>query len=148
MGIEIKLPTRATPRIPSLNEAHPALIGIEQASTSREEPVGKRPEDRQWVREGAEHGRGRSPAAPGRSRFAPPSSPFPLMLNENWRVVDDPLQWIVQQRKGNRRGKNTGWRGRLFFRTRSGLLSRLEEYCGEVDAQARAALEALPERHG
>jgi len=24
-------------------------------------------------------------------------------LNVNWRVVDDPLQWILQQRKGNPR---------------------------------------------
>ena len=62
-------------------------------------------------------------------------------------MVDDPLQWIVQKRKGNRRGKNTGWHGRLFFRTRSRLLSRLKEYCGEVDPQARATLGALPEWH-
>jgi hypothetical protein len=99
------------------------------------------------VRERPEHHGGHSSASPDVSRLAHPRQSFPVVLNANWRVVDHPLQWVLQQRKGNQRGKNTGWRGRLFFRTRSGLLGLLTEYCGQVAAQSRATLEALPERH-
>jgi len=79
--------------------------------------------------------------------LAHPSISFPLYLNANWRVVDHPLQWIVQRRQGKPRDKNSGWCARLFFTTRGGLLSRLREYCGEVHPQALVKLEALPERH-
>jgi hypothetical protein len=41
---------------------------------------------------------------------AHPSDRLVAQLNERWRVVDDPLQWILQQRKGNARSKNSGWR--------------------------------------
>ena len=34
-------------------------------------------------------------------RPAHPSNRLVAQLNANWRVVDDPLQWILQQRKGN-----------------------------------------------
>lgn len=147
MGVEVKLPARAARRISSLNEAHPALIGAEQPSTSPEQPVGKRREARQGVRESAEEGRRSSPTAPDVYRLAHARQSFPIVLNENWRVVDHRLQWGVQQRKGNRRSKNIGWHGRLFFRTRKGLLKLTREYCGCVDPLALAALSALPEWH-
>lgn len=45
---------------------------------------------------------------------APSTSPPPLehpsnrliaQLNKNWRVVDDPLQWVLERRKGKLRKK-------------------------------------------
>jgi hypothetical protein len=99
------------------------------------------------VREGRKHDCGHPHAplqAPG---LAHPSLAFPIVLNASWRVVDDPLQWIVEERKGNPRSKNSGWRGRLFFRTREGLFGLLREYCGELGPSALASLMALPERH-
>src|SRR6185312_16167425 len=69
------------------------------------------------------------------------------LLNEGWRVVDDPLQWILQRRKGNPRKKNSGWRDRSFCTTREGLLRCVRESCGEVDDTALAQLRALPNFH-
>jgi hypothetical protein len=92
---------------------------------------------------------------------AHPSNRFVTQLNERWRVVDDPLQWVLQQRKGTPRKKNTGWQARSFCRTREGLLrcirencclpdqggSRcVEEYRG-VDGAALQQVRALPEWH-
>jgi hypothetical protein len=74
-------------------------------------------------------------------------TPLLAQLNANWRVVDDPLQWILQRKKGNPRKKNYGWRNRSFCRTREGLLGCVREYCGDVDAGAQAQLEALPDYH-
>ena len=68
-------------------------------------------------------------------------------LNESWRVVDDPLQWILQRRKGNPRDKSSGWRGRSFCRTRDALLRCVREQCGEIDANSLAVLKALPDWH-
>ena len=68
-------------------------------------------------------------------------------LNKNWRVVDDPLQWILQRRKGNSRNKNSGWQDRSFCTTREGLLRCIREYCGEVNQNALADLQALPDYH-
>src|SRR5262245_57697984 len=64
-------------------------------------------------------------------------------LNTNWRVVDDPLQWILQRRKGNPRKKNSGWQDRSFCTTREVLLRCVGEYCGEVDQNALVDLRAL-----
>ena len=44
---------------------------------------------------------------------AHPSSRLLAHLNENWRVVDDPLQWILQRRKGNPRTYAAAKRGEL-----------------------------------
>jgi hypothetical protein len=68
-------------------------------------------------------------------------------LNASWRVVDDPLQWVLQHKKGNPRSKNPGWENRSFCTTRAALLRCAHEYCPEVDAAALAALIALPEHH-
>lgn len=66
-------------------------------------------------------------------RPAHPSNRFVAQLNERWRVVDDPLQWVLQRRKGNPREKNSGWEGRSFPRTRKGLLRCIREYCCSSD---------------
>ena len=68
-------------------------------------------------------------------------------LNESWRVIDDPLQWILQRKKDNPRKKNPGWRDRSFCRTRDALLRCVREYCGEVDPSALVTLKALSDWH-
>jgi hypothetical protein len=80
-------------------------------------------------------------------RPAHPSNWLTAQLNKNWRVVDDPLQWILQRRKGNPRKKNSGWQDRSFCTTREGLFRCVRESCGEVDDEALAQLRALPEFH-
>jgi hypothetical protein len=80
-------------------------------------------------------------------RPAHPLDRLVAQLNESWRVVDDPLQWILQRRKGNPRKKNSGWRDRSFCRTRDALLRCVREYCGEVDPSALATLKALSDWH-
>ena len=61
--------------------------------------------------------------------------------------MDDPLQWILQRRKGNPRKKNSGWQDRSFCRTREGLARCVRENCGEIDVDAYARLLALAEFH-
>jgi len=78
---------------------------------------------------------------------AHPSNRLIAQLNENWRVVDDPLQWILQRRKGSPRAKNSGWRNRSFCTTREGLLRCIRECIGETDVDAFAELRRLPENH-
>jgi hypothetical protein len=78
---------------------------------------------------------------------AHPSNRLIAQLNKNWRVADDPLQWILQRRKGNPRKKNSGWIDRSFCTTRHGLLRCVRELCGEVDDEALAQLRAFPEFH-
>ena len=65
-------------------------------------------------------------------RPAHPSNPLVAQLRERWRVVDDPLQWILQRKKGHSRKKNSGWQGRSFCRTR-GLLVCIRESCCSPD---------------
>ena len=91
----------------------------------------------------------------------PPSRRLVAQLNENWRVVADPLQWIVQRRKGNPHSKNSGWDNWSFCRTRDALLRGIREYCclpdqGEhrsvreyrsVDGAAVEQVRTLPEWH-
>ena len=76
---------------------------------------------------------------------AHPSNRLIVQLNASWRVIDDPLQWILQRRKGNPRKKNSGWRSRSFCRTREGLLCCIREYCCSPDqGQSRC----IREYHG
>jgi hypothetical protein len=80
------------------------------------------------------------------SRPAHPSNRLLAQLNGQWRVVNDPLQWILQRRKGNPRKKNSGWKDRCFCTTRDALLRCVREYCGDIDEDALTDLQALPER--
>jgi hypothetical protein len=81
------------------------------------------------------------------SRPAHPSNRLVAQLNRNWRVVDDPLQWVLQRRKGNPRKRNSGWQDRSFCTTREVLLRCVRESCGELDQIALAYLQALPDHH-
>ena len=98
----------------------------------------------------------------GRSkRPAHPSNRLIAQLNATWRVVDDPLQWILQRRKGNSRAKNTGWRARSYCRTKDALLRFIREHCclpddgtlgcieeyRGMDGAALQQISALPEWH-
>jgi hypothetical protein len=101
------------------------------------------------------------PRQHGERAPAHPSNRLVAQLNETWRVVDEPLQWIPQRRKGNPRSKNTGWQNRSFCRTREALLRCVREYCcspdeGQLrsiheyrglDPEAFMQLAALPEWH-
>ena len=75
-----------------------------------------------------------------------------VQLNDRWRVIDDPLQWIVQYRRRDR-GRSDGsedsrsWEGRRFCRTRTALQRDITENCGEVDPAAIAIIERLPNWH-
>jgi hypothetical protein len=80
-------------------------------------------------------------------QLAHPSNRLVAQLNERWRVVDDPLQWILQRKKGNPRKKNSGWRDRSFCRTRDALLRCVDGYCGEIDDNSLAKLRSLPDWH-
>jgi hypothetical protein len=69
------------------------------------------------------------------------STGLAIALNDRWSVTDDPLQWILQCRRGDQ------WHARSFCRTRSALQRCIREYCGPVDAVARLQIDALPDWH-
>ena len=69
-----------------------------------------------------------------------------VRLNDLWRVVDDPLQWILA-RRGSKNGKFGPWKARSFCTTRKALLRCIREYCGAVDPAAVAFIESWPEQH-
>ena len=69
------------------------------------------------------------------------------VLNENWRVIDDGVQWILEKRHGRPTSKNTGWRRRSYPTSRKSLLASVEKWCGSVEPSALRILEALPEDH-
>ena len=68
-------------------------------------------------------------------------------LNDRWRVIvcAAGIQWILQRRRGERRG-TARWEGRCCCRT-SGALNRLSRtHAGAVDPVAAAILASLPDR--
>ena len=67
-----------------------------------------------------------------------------VQLNASWRVADDPPQWSLQYRKGNPRGRTSGWVGSKFIRNRDHLLDRIEELCGNVDPHAIETTQSWP----
>ena len=81
-------------------------------------------------------------------------SVFPIIVNERWRVSHDgELQWILAQRTGVKVAPRPSgslrepWRARYYLVWRRHIISCIKEHCGEVDADALLAVEALPERH-
>jgi hypothetical protein len=100
-----------------------------------------------WVREGCRASERDQESQERAERPAHPSNQLVAQLNESWRVVDDPLQWILQRRKGNPRSKAAGWRGRSYCGMREALVRCVREYCGEVDVDALAKLNKLPVWH-
>ncbi len=76
-----------------------------------------------------------------------PRPPFPIRLNDRWRVVEDDSQWILQYRRGKAGTKTDGWHSRKFNRRRDCLIECIHRNCGVVDAAAMALLRTLPEIH-
>ena len=99
------------------------------------------------VREQSFHPDGGDVATDKLSAPAHPLNTLVAQLNERWRVVDDPLQWILQKRKGTPSKKKSGWQGNAFCRTRKALLRNIRERCGEIHPKTLAEIEALPEWH-
>jgi hypothetical protein len=75
------------------------------------------------------------------------STGLTIELNDRWRVVDDPLQWMLQRRTSNGGEKHSGWHNRSYCRARDGLLRCIREYCGDVNSIGLMQVEALPEWH-
>jgi hypothetical protein len=66
---------------------------------------------------------------------------YPVVLFGDWRVVYDPLQWILQRRNGDR-GR---WDNRNYCVTKAGLLRCVREYCPKgIDI---SGVEGLPSWH-
>lgn len=67
-------------------------------------------------------------------------------LNSRWRVIEcvDRLQWILQQRRGERRGQPR-FDGRSYCRTREALIRTCRAHAGEVEPAVRAILDLLPD---
>ena len=74
-------------------------------------------------------------------------SEWPIVLNERWRVVVDPLQWILQVGKGRKGPRHTGWAGRSFCTTRATLKREIRRLAGDVDPAALAIIDGLPDQH-
>src|SRR5262249_17442642 len=112
---------------------------------SRNDPIGTHPS--RGVRELVIVGE--APSEPSDVAKVPAHRFYRLVayLNQSFRVVDDPLQWMLQQRKGNPRKKNSSWRGRSFCRTRDALVRCVRECCGEIAAEAVSKLQTLPDWH-
>ena len=70
-----------------------------------------------------------------------------IQLNDRWRVVDDPIQWILERRKRNPGKRSTGYEGERFHRKRRFLMQSIRELCGPVDPAALAEIETWPELH-
>jgi hypothetical protein len=84
--------------------------------------------------------------APGSSAspspVAHPSDRLLIQLNDDWRVVDDDRQYVIQRRRGHARSRATGWIGRCLSDSRSTLA--LHSQCGDLEPEAIAAIESLP----
>jgi hypothetical protein len=70
-------------------------------------------------------------------------------LNGSWRVIacKDGIQWILQRRRGERRG-GARFDSRSYCRTREALIRVCREHAGEISPSAMAVLEALPRMIG
>ncbi len=77
----------------------------------------------------------------------PAAVEFPIILKDRWRVVDDPLQWILEVRKGQAAKKSTGYRARSFCSSRTGLAQCIRDNCGDLYPDALAPIDLLPDLH-
>jgi hypothetical protein len=68
-------------------------------------------------------------------------------LNDSWRVIvcAAGIQWILQRRRGERRG-TARWESRCFCRTSEALNRLSRGRAGAIDPSADATLASLPER--
>jgi hypothetical protein len=64
------------------------------------------------------------------------------LLDDQWRIIDIPGQWVLQRLSGIDGAKNRVWANRLHYTSRASLPG----HC-RGNALARALVEALPEWH-
>ena len=77
------------------------------------------------------------------------------VLNVKWRVSDDEdLQWVLQRARARKEAGGAAsdvggvsWDGNAYCNTRSALIRNIKERCGDVDPDALAIIEALPDRY-
>ncbi|PLX37071.1 MAG: hypothetical protein C0606_11180 [Hyphomicrobiales bacterium] len=70
-----------------------------------------------------------------------------INIDPNWRVIAcrDGIQWILQQKRGEKRGQPR-FEARGYFRTRKALIRLCRNLIPTISHDALAALEGLPER--
>ena len=73
--------------------------------------------------------------------------PVLAQLNDNWRIVHHPAQWILQVYGGVRYSGAPIWHGRSFCTTLTTLKRCVCEYCGDIEPDALAVISALPAVH-
>ena len=61
---------------------------------------------------------------------------FPFILNEQRRIVDDPLQWIIQRRRGTAGPKRLGWEPIRFHASRDHMLKWVQANIRDLDVSA------------
>lgn len=68
-----------------------------------------------------------------------------VVVNQNWRIVEcrDGIQWILQQRSGQRHGQPR-WQSRKHNRCKETLIRNVHAFSGEVAPIAREVLDELP----
>ena len=76
-----------------------------------------------------------------------PPNAVVTVLNDRWRVVNDPIQWILQYRQGNPEKNQRAWRGRFFHQYRGVLKRSIAENCGDVDPEAMVIIECRSDDH-
>ena len=102
-----------------------------------------------WERDGASGATSAPPEPRRASATSEIGSSVVAAINARWRVVDNPLQWILQRSKPGANSERSRWQSMMFFRSRKGLLHYLvdEPEAGECEPSALNVLRALPEWH-
>lgn len=67
-----------------------------------------------------------------------------IRVSPDWRVVDDPLQYILQRRFVRRKTVES-WQSLSFCQTREGLLSNIREQVTDPDPQAIEEIGTWPD---
>jgi hypothetical protein len=67
-------------------------------------------------------------------------------LNDRWRVIvcGADIQWILQRRRGQRRGR-ARWEGRSYCRTKEAITRLSRRFAHPIDPVAAAIMAALPD---
>jgi hypothetical protein len=71
---------------------------------------------------------------------APASTAFPVRLGERLRLVDDPLQWIVERQGRKPTATRSGWQQIRFHRDRDALLVWMRTAGAEPEAIATVSV--------
>jgi hypothetical protein len=93
---------------------------------------------------GAETDREAPPAGPVRSGA---SVAVIAPLGPDWRLIDDPIQWIVQRRVRQSNEKSTGWQARSHFTSKDALLLEIQRLGVLLSPETLNTLNALPSIH-